>query len=223
MSAIEKEVTNKGLEAIRICSVSRKTRGGDRKEQFGKEFALKKILAISYEKVGKELLIIVYKQLIDFLRGVRRKFIEKIDNSDISIFKIDDINSSLDNITSDLDGIVDGLNDISNFLPPVYISYYHFIENFNVEYQGRDVFEESFKEISDFIDSFDMDSLSLGRRINKAMEDIEHGDTFEKIGAVITMAGTALFLKSNIKKAANEAFDAITSRLYSQLRKIERS
>jgi hypothetical protein len=221
MSAIEKEITNNGFEGIRACSVSRKTRGGDRKEQFGKELALKKILTTSYEKVGKELSIIIYKRTIDFFRKVQRKLIERVDNSDISIFKMDDMDSSLDNITSEFDGF--NLNDIRDLLPPAYISYHNFVENFNIEYQGTHVFEESFEEISDFLDTFDMDNLSLGKRLNKAMEDIEDGNIFEKIGAVVTMAGTVLFLKSNIKEAINEAFYEITSKLYSQLWKIERS
>jgi energy-coupling factor transporter ATP-binding protein EcfA2 len=223
MLGIEKEVINKGIETIRVCSISRKTRGGDKKEQFGKELALKKILAASYEKVGKELSIIVYTQLIDLIEKIQGNFIKKIDDSDISIFKIDDISDSLDNIMGDLDGMLDGLNDISNFLPSAYINYYHFLDNFSMEYRGKDVFEESFKEISNFVDNFDMDNLSLAKRLNKAMEDMEDGNILEKVGAFFTMAFTAISLKSTIKTAINEAFGELVSELSSQLWKIQRS
>jgi hypothetical protein len=223
ISKIEKEITNMGIEPVRVCSVSRKTRGGDKKEQFGKEPALKKILTTSYEKVGKELSIVVYKQAIDFFRKFKEEFVNKIDNSDISIFKMDDMDNSLDNILGELDGILDGINDINDFVPPAYISYYNFIENFDIEYQGRNVLEESFDEISNFTDNFDIDNFGLVRRINEATENMEDGNVFEKIGAVITVAGTALFLKSTIKKAINEIFGEYTSKLYSQLWKIERS
>jgi len=223
IEALEKEARKNGLESIRVCSISRKTRGGEKTEPFGKENALRKILSASYEKVGRELTIIVYKQMIEFTEKIQNTLKGKIDSSDISIFKIDELDSSLDNITEFLDEEVSKLNDVSDFLPPAYRSYYNFIEDFDVDYQGRNVFEESFEKISNFIDNFDMDNLALMRRVNKAMEDLEDGNVFDKIGAFFTMASTALFLKENIKNAIDEAFGEIKSKLFSQLWEIERS
>ena len=223
LTAIEKEIKNKGLEAIRICSVSRKTRGGEIKEPFGKELAIKKVLTASYEKVGKELSIIAFKQLINFIRDLKTKIIKKIDDSDISIFKMDEMDSSFDKITEDLEKMLDKFSDFRDFLPSAYISYVDFIENFDVDYQGRDIFEDSFENFVNVLEDFDMENLSIARKVDKAMKDMEEGNVFQKMGAVLTMGGTALFIKSNIKNVLNEAFDEIVGRLNSQLLKIERS
>jgi predicted GTPase len=219
IAEIEKIITNNGLEPIRVCSLSRKTRGGDKKEQFGKELALQKILTASYEKVGKELTIIVYKQVIDFFREQQRKLIKKIDNADISIFNVNELDSLIGNITGDSDDI----NDITEFLPPAYNSYHYFIQNFDVAYQGRNVFEESFEEISNFVANFSIEDICRGRKITQAMENMESDNFFEKISGGITMIGTVLFLKSTIKGIANEGFDKIISKLTLQLRKLESS
>jgi GTP-binding protein EngB required for normal cell division len=220
MSAIENVTRSKGTESIRICSVSRKTRSGEKKEPFGKDIALKKVLAASYEKVGKELSIIAYKKLINFFRDVQGKLINKIENSDISIFKRDEMDSTIEKITGELDKVHSGFDDIKDFLPPAYYSYYDFIENFDIDFQGRNIFEESFEEINDF--EFDVENMDLARRMEKAMEDIEDGGFFDKIGAVINMVGFVLFIKSNLKKAITEMFDDIIAKLNSQLWKIER-
>jgi hypothetical protein len=69
-----------------------------------------------------------------------------------------------------------------------------------------------------------MENRSPGiEKMKKAMEDIKDGDFFQKIAAIFTVGGTALFTKANLKKAVVEAFDEIVSRLKSQLEKIERS
>jgi GTP-binding protein EngB required for normal cell division len=221
MSAIENVTKSKGIEAIRVCPVSKKTRGGEKTEPFGREPALRKVLAASYEKVGKELSIVSYQKLIDSLRDVQGKFINKINNSDISIFKWDELDSTIEKITDELDEMCSSFDDIKDLLPPAYYSYYDFIENFNVDFQGRNIFEESFEEINSF--DFDEENIDIVRRINKAMEDIEEGNFFERVRAVFNMAGIVLFLKKNIKKVVTEMFDDIIAKLNSQLWKIESS
>jgi predicted GTPase len=218
ISAIEKEAKSKCFETVRVCSVSRKTRGGDKKEQFGKESALKNLLSASYEKVGRELTIIVLKKAIEFLEKTESDFVKKIDDSDISIFKADGIDSEFD----DISGWLDGINmDVEDVLPPAYISYHEFIENFNIEYQGRDVFERTFEDISSLFENFNTDNISLIRKINKAAEDMDYGNVLEKIRGFFAAAEIALRMKSKIKEAVHEIFNEIVFRLYSQLEKLK--
>ena len=223
LTGIEKVAKNKGLESIRVCSVSRKTRGNEKKEPFGREAAIKKVLSASYEKVGKELSIIVFKQLIIFLRDLKDTFIKKIDDSDISIFKVDEMDNSFKKIMDDMEKLLGKFNDPKDLLPPAYINYGNFVDNFDVDYQGRDIYEESFEEVRNVLGNFDMNNLNFGKKINKAMENMEGGNIFQKIGSIVTIGGTALFIKSSIKQMVAEGFELVINRLNSQLEKIKRS
>jgi tRNA U34 5-carboxymethylaminomethyl modifying GTPase MnmE/TrmE len=223
MASIEGETYNASFETIRVCSISRKTRGGDKKEQFGKEMALQKILEASYEKVGRELSIVVYNNLISFFYTTKNQMKSKIDNSNISIFNTDEIDEEMGKVMNQMSDITDKFNNMSDFLPPSYINYHNFIENFPVEYQGRDIFAESFEEITDLINEFDVEDMNLNRLINKAMDDMENGDIFEKIGGFFTMAGKILFIKSTIKDGIDDVCLKIISKLESQLYKIKKS
>jgi len=220
LTAIEKEIKNYGLESIRVCSVSERTRGNEKRETFDKEDAIRKVLSASYEKVGKELSIIVYQQMIKFISELKVNFINKIDKSDISIFKINEMDTTFEKITGELEKILSKFNDPKDYLPPAYINYSNFIDAFDVDYQGRNIYEDSFEQIGMVLDEFDMEKLSFGRKMNKAIDKMENGNILQKIGGFFTMGSTALFIKSNLKKTVAEAFDDIISKLGSQLRKI---
>jgi len=219
ISKLEKIINEKWIESIRVCSVSKKTRSGEKKEPFGKDSALKKVLAASYEKVGKELSSITYQRFILFMCDVKRKCIKKINDSKISVFKLDEADIAMNKIFSEMDEMLNGLHDKKDILPPAYYSYYNFIENFHVEFQGRNIFEESFDEIENF--DIDVENMGLVRKMDKAIENIEEGNFFEKAVAVFSMGWTVLFLKKNIIKLVTQSFDEIVAKLYIQLWKIK--
>jgi hypothetical protein len=220
ISAIENITKASGIESVRVCSISRKTRGGDKEEQFGRDLALKQVLSASYEKVGRELAIITCKLYINMGIDLKYNLIKKINESDMSIFNMDnDLNNiiDLDESLKKFEG-----NDI-DLLPSAYTSYYHFVENFNVEYKGRDILEETHKEMSNFLDSFDFDKTKIVKKLNKATKDFEDGNIFEKIGSLATIGGTFLSIKSSFNEIIEEYFDDIQSKQKSLLWKIERS
>jgi len=221
ISKLEKIINEKGIESIRVCSISRNTRGSGKTESFGKDNALKKVLEASYEKVGKELSIISFQQLINLVIGLREKFIKKIDVSDVSIFNLNEMDSVFEKISTELDEILSSLDDIKKILPSTYYNYYAFIEGFSIDFQGKNIFEEAFNEINDF--EFDIENTDLFKKINKTMENIEEGNFFEKAGAVINVAGFALSIKKNIKEVITETFGVMIIKLNSQLRKIRDS
>jgi hypothetical protein len=222
ISAIEAELKKENIESIRLCSVSGETGNTYKADQSGRELVLKKLLEAFHEKVGKELSVTAYKRIINYLSETQTKIAKKIDDSDLSVFKIKDMESTFDNITDDLDRTLDQL-DVASLLSPAYADYHEFVEKFDVDYKGRNTFKESFEEISDFAIDFDIENLGLETRLEKALENIEDGNVFEKIGGALTVAGTVLFIKSNIKEAIAEVFDQYVAKLNSQLLKMERA
>jgi hypothetical protein len=222
MSAIEMELKKENIESIRFCSISEETGNGYKAAQSSRELALKKLLEAFHEKVGKKLSVSAFKRIINYLRDTQTKIAKKIDDSDLSVFKIQDMESTFDSITDDLDTTLDQL-DVASLLSPAYADYHDFVGKFDVDYKGRNTFEESFEEISDFAIDFDIENLGLETRLEKALENIEDGNVFEKIGGALSVAGTVLFIKSNIKGAIAEVFDQYVSKLNLQLTKMERA
>jgi hypothetical protein len=220
LSAIEAELKKENIESIHLCSVSGETGNAYKADQSGRELALKKLLEAFHEKVGKELSVTAYKRIISYLRDTQTKIAKKIDDSDLSVFQIKDMESTFDSITDDLDRTLDQM-DITSLLSPAYADYHDFVGKFDVEYKGRNSFEKSFDEISDFAIDFDIENIGLETRLEKALENIEDGNVLEKIGGALTVAGTVLFIKSNIKDAIAEVFDQYVSKLNSQLLKME--
>ena len=215
LSAIEQKVKNHNLNPFRVCSISKKTRGGDKIEAFGKEPAIKQILSASYEKVGKELTLGALNGTIDFINTKRREVKSGIDALELSIFNLD----AMDNI--DFDSMLDDDFEMEDIIPSEFISYKNFIEGFDIDYQGKDILEESFVSICNILNSMSIDSFSIGRKISKIEGAFEYGNIFEKIGAVFQIGVMALTIKKTIKDAIDEMFDVLIREISQQIWKVE--
>jgi predicted GTPase len=215
VSAIEREAEKIGLNSFRVCSISKKTRGGDKVESFGKELAIQQILSASYEKVGKELASGVLQEVIDALDQFKRRAKAKIDDSDISIFNLE----AMDNI--DLDDISPGFFDLPDLIPPEYKNYQEFLEGFDVNYHGRDIMNETMDSLSDAISSISVNDIKLAQKGKKLMDDLEHGGFFSKVGAFFEFAGMVVFIKDTLKQGIDEMFDLAISKIRQQLWKVE--
>lgn len=215
LSAIEKKVKQHNLTSLRVCSVSRNTRGGEKKESFGKEPAIRQLLSASYEKVGKELTIRLLKETISYFNNQSRAAKAKIEDSDLSVFNLDAIESI------DFDDILNNDVGLEELIPPEYTSYHDFLERFDVDYQGRDIMNETLERISNIIDAMDVSSIQLVRKMEKMKDDFEQGNIFEKVGAVFQGLGMVLRIKKTIKDGIDEMFDGVTGELRQQMRKVE--
>ncbi len=215
LTAIESILKRHGLSSFRVCSISKKTRGGDKIEPFGKDPAIRQILSASYEKVGKELTLSILKQIIVFINETRNKAKALIEASDISLFNLD----AIDDI--DWDDVLNNDFDYDNFIPDEYKNYYNFLENFNVSYQGHDIMSETFNRINDVIDKLDITDINIGRKMTEAENNLENGDLFEQIGAFFQVAKIALRLKKALKDAIDEVFDLAVRELQQQIRKVK--
>jgi GTP-binding protein EngB required for normal cell division len=203
--AIEQKVKNHNLNPFRVCSISKKTRAGDKIEAFGKKPAIKQILSASYEKVGKELTLGTLNGVIDFLNIKRNELKSVIDNSKLSIFNPD----SFDNVDIDLNTIfVDDFNiDIEDFIPQKFTSYKNFLDGFDIDYQGKNILEESFDILNSIFNSMSDDNFSILHKISKLNGAIEHGNIFKKIVAGLEIGFMVLTIKKTIKDGLDEVFD----------------
>lgn len=217
--SIENEIKALSLESIRICSISKRTRGGDKKEQFGKEEALRKILENSFEKVGRELSIAVLKEVISFFDNIKSRFNRKLDQTNISVLNLNKVEDKLDQIMQELESSLLDFSDIKDFLPKEYINYHNFIESFNIEYKGYDVLEDCF----DTLDNIDIDieNLEISKIMENALYNIEYGNILEKTKAIFTIGEKILFLKKTLKEGISEIFNKIRKKLYAQIKKLE--
>lgn len=219
IDAIENIIKDKiNIDVIKICSISKKKRDGSKTEPFGKEKAVKKVLEASYEKVGQELAKAVCVNCKEKFEKLKEDIHRKIDNSNISIFNMDNIDSELDYISSGLSSFFEGsVFDMDEFLPSSYKSYNSFINAFPVECKGKDAFNDTFDTIHTILDDYSNNGLNIERVVEDAFDKLEDGNIFEKIGAVFTIGSKILFIKSTIKEGIDEIFDKAISALNSQI------
>lgn len=205
ISGIEKIADGLGLDTVKVCSISRKTRGGEQKEAFGKENLTRNVLSASYNAVGRKLMIAALERISSILPDMRWKILDKIEKSDISIFNIDaledfDTDGMLDEISKEF-----GLNDMSDledFVSPSYKSYCHFIEKFESHFDEEDEFSHCLDTISESMDSI-VDNNRGVKILEEAMDKLENGTPLEQIGAIFKFIPKILFLKKNIKDMVN--------------------
>ena len=213
---IKKDKIN--IDVIKICSISKKKRDGSKTEPFGKENAVKKVLEASYEKVGQELAKAVCVNCKEKFERLKDDIHRKIDNSNISIFNMDNIDSELDSVSSAVSNFCEGsVFDMDEFLPSSYKSYNSFINAFPVECKGKDIFNDTFDTIHTILDDYSTNGLNIERVVEGAFDKLEDGNIFEKIGAVFTIGSKILFIKSTIKEGVDEIFNKAISALNRQI------
>lgn len=216
LADIEERASGKGFETIRVCSISRNTRGGAKTLPFGREEAIKKLLESSYERVGSILTEATLDAVLDFIEELRQRTLAKIDRENIniiSLIKDDNMDDFLSYLGEELDELTEDIDGFEDLLPPEYHSYYTFLESFDVSFRGKEIFEETFKEFNAYIESIEIDDLSGANALNRAMETIEEGNLFDKIGAAFELGGKILFIKKTIKDVFNEMIDTITDKI----------
>jgi hypothetical protein len=200
-------------------------------EPFGREIAIKKLLAASYEKVGKDLSILVYRYGINMANNLRKEFKNMVDSSKIDdISKIDDLISEFKLILSnslhifgDFKEIDKVSENLSRLLPSEFISYREFIDSFHVDYKGRDIFMESFEGIKEFIESFDINEVSSIKQYKHSLHILRYGNIFEKFLERISLFPKILSINDTLKEVIDDVFDTFLVGVLEQLKKIESS
>lgn len=201
---------------IRACSIDRETRLGHSKP-YGKEKAIATILEGSYEKVGRELLIALLNSAEKKLTDLQDQIKRNIQNSDISFFKMAgkalkdeeyDIDEGLERILGPLTNLEE--LDFETFIPESYKSYFEFIEKFPIEWQGKDVFQDSIDLLDELCDICE-DDIGIYKAMEKAMEDIEEGNLWEKIRGAFTALNKVVFIKKTLTDGVDEIFGKIVT------------
>lgn len=121
LAAIEERAAGKDWQAIRVCSITRRTRGGSETQPFGRDEAIRKLLESSWERVGSVLTDATLDSVLDFFEELRRRTIAKIDRENIniiSLIKDDNMDDFLSHLNEEFDELSENLGSPEDLLPP---------------------------------------------------------------------------------------------------------
>lgn len=212
ISAIESEITNLSLESIRVCSISRNTRGGGKQACFGRDKAIQKMLESSYELVGRKLSEQLLCEIIKFYTETKETIkarIQKTDLSIITLIKNEFDDSGLETIFSEINVI----DDFSELIPIELQNYKHFLDSFSIDYRGREFMDELFFEIDEIIESIDFDNISLIKRLENAVEKMDEPGFFNKLSGLFEAGASILTIKQTLKSGIDEIFNPIIHKM----------
>lgn len=211
---LEDIVKANGLNSVQVSSVSTRTRLKEDSKQFGREKALEVILSASYEKIGKDLMLGVIDFFIEVLKDKQTEIIKKIDNSDISIFKITKVDEELEKVLDDIDL---ELFDMETMLPKKYTNYTKFLEKHEVQYQGKQNIDHMWKLFELLESDIDLDTLikttNIGIKIKDIENRLEDNSIWSKITVAKDIAMMAIFIKTTIKDAFKELINVLHNEL----------
>ena len=197
---------DKNIDVIKVCSLSYKTSIDKASEPFGEEACIQKILSVSYEMVGKSLIKNVCEELINFIIGWRNKTYEKIDKSDIFTFDMEFDEEEMNKALSPLFELKSSC--MKHFITKSIISYHTAINDFDVDWQGKEIFDETFENIMNAIEVITtVDFEKMTKKIEANIEAIMEKQ-FEDISSLEDINLFELF-KTEIKQGLNEIFDKV--------------
>jgi len=205
--AIEHIAEKHDFKALRTCSVSKKTRSGVGGERFGKEAVLSEILSASYEKVGKELVVAASERMMKWLGYAKKKAVGRIKESDLSVININ--NFDFDAVFNETTALMfpDGLVSFNDLIPPKYRNYHAFLTGFNLEYRGKEVFEESFAFHGEIVEDLINNGIASVREWVKNNYDWERSNFFGKVGISFDVLTFSRLIKPRIKDRIEKLFD----------------
>jgi GTPase SAR1 family protein len=172
-------------------------------ESFGRDAVLETFLSQSYHYIGKNMAIKTTDDLATYLQEQKLVIRRNIDNSDISVFKI----NKLDEF--DADTLLPSEESFEEFFKYLE-SYREFMDSFHIKYQGENQLESIIESIEDILDGI---SSSVIDELESAMEKVENGNFFEKVSGLVTVAVSVLNLKKTLKTAFDDALDQVVRKL----------
>ncbi|TWI64798.1 septin [Desulfobotulus alkaliphilus] len=201
------------IDIHRVCSVSKKLRGGKRSvDAFGRRAVLERFLEKSWHHIGKEMALLGINRLRTILARFKTILKAELDKADISIFNINNID--LDSIMPDIPDFLDcDLDSIKDVFPELN-AYSEFMDAFDIEYHGKNLFDEFLLRFEEVIDCIDKFQPNLIRQAETIEDKMENGSLIERARALYDTVKIALFLKKNIMDMVNEAFEHIENELF---------
>jgi|GEM_PF-6696852 len=195
---------DKNIDIIKVCSFSNNISIDKEAVRFGKDECIQKILSTSCKRVGKFVIKNACEECVNIIIRARNSMYEKIDSSDFSTFDMEFSEGEMDKTFSPLFELES--YGMEYFIPKSIISYHTAINNFDINWQEKDIFNETFQSILNAIEHItNIDFENVEKKVEANIEAIMEKE-FDDVSSFPPINPLQLF-RTELKKGVNEIFD----------------
>lgn len=216
LEAIAALTSKEGIESIRVCSVRQEPTWANENgsEPFGRELAVKKMLKDSYIKVGLDLSLILIDGIIQKLQSTCQRIIENIGFFNSLDMKKLSPNDLIDKVVGSEQNILKSYQNFDKVFKG-YDQYRNFLNSFNMQYAGKNLFEETYAEISNIMQNAQNEKSGERSFTDKLFSEFP----FIIIGPIPGLI-KGLVDKNRAKNEIQGKFDTIVDKLAAQKEKL---
>ena len=200
VEALQREIHHlcPGVSVTPLCSVSVRRRGGQSTQAFGRDEVLSLYLEQSHAFLSKRLAAMSCLNFKGVLREMRNTVVAKIEQADLSIFRIADLDLDTEIELPDFDEVFSDLKGFDD-----YLSSFGFVG----DWETSDELENAVTRV------FDDFQGEMESRFKEIEEGFESDSLLRKVGALYEAAKIILTLKSTMIEWLDEGFGRVHTAL----------
>jgi GTP-binding protein EngB required for normal cell division len=187
-----------GVSVTPLCSVSVRRRGGQSTQAFGRDEVLSLYLEQSHAFLSKRLAAMSCLNFKGVLREMRNTVVAKIEQADLSIFRIADLDLDTEIELPDFDEVFSDLKGFDD-----YLSSFGFVG----DWETSDELENAVTRV------FDDFQGEMESRFKEIEDGFESDSLLRKVGALYEAAKIILTLKSTMIEWLDEGFGRVHTAL----------
>jgi len=187
-----------GVSVTPLCSVSVRRRGGQSTQAFGRDEVLSLYLEQSHAFLSKRLAAMSCLNFKGVLREMRNTVVAKIEQADLSIFRIADLDLDTEIELPDFDEVFSDLKGFDD-----YLSSFGFVG----DWETSDELENAVTRV------FDDFQGEMESRFKEIEDGFESDSLLRKVGALYEAAKIILTLKSTMIEWLDEGFGRVHAAL----------
>ncbi|MCK1786685.1 50S ribosome-binding GTPase [Pseudomonas sp. TNT11] len=200
VEALQREIHHlcPGVSVTPLCSVSVRRRGGQSTQAFGRDEVLSLYLEQSHAFLSKRLAAMSCLNFKGVLREMRNTVVAKIEQADLSIFRIADLDLDTEIELPDFDEVFSDLKGFDD-----YLSSFGFVG----DWETSDELENAVTRV------FDDFQGEMESRFKEIEDGFESDSLLRKVGALYEAAKIILTLKSTMIEWLDEGFGRVHAAL----------
>jgi GTP-binding protein EngB required for normal cell division len=200
VEALQREIHHlcPGVSVTPLCSVSVRRRGGQSTQAFGRDEVLSLYLEQSHAFLSKRLAAMSCLNFKGVLREMRNTVVAKIEQADLSIFRIADLDLDTEIELPDFDEVFSDLKGFDD-----YLSSFGFVG----DWETSDELENAVTRV------FDDFQGEMESRFKEIEDGFESDSLLRKVGALYEAAKIILTLKSTMIEWLDEGFGRVHTAL----------